>query len=128
MKAFNRWNPYEKKDPNVKGTYSGPVAGPGAAYDFDGNKDVGKGRIAITGATPNSRVAMNLKMISPFEVDNNVTFGIAPEGNGTRVSWNMDGPVPYLAKIAHLIFDMDKMIGADFEAGLAGLKAIAEKP
>jgi hypothetical protein len=126
MKSFNQWNPYVKKDPNMKGVYSGPAAGPGATYKFEGNKEAGKGSIAVTASTPSSQVVMSLKMTDPVEISNLITFWLQPEGGATRVTWAMDGPVPYLFKIVHLMIDMDKMVGTDFEAGLASLKALAE--
>jgi uncharacterized protein YndB with AHSA1/START domain len=127
LRDFNTWNPYEKKDPNIKGNYSGPSRGKGAAYAFEGNKEVGKGSIEITEATPPHKVAMNLNMIHPFEAHNIVEFTLQPDGTATNVTWSMHGPLPYIAKIVHLVFDMDRMVGKDFEAGLANLKAVAEK-
>ncbi len=126
MKAFNTWNPYNLKDPNIKGEYQGPQAGPGAAYHFTGNKDVGKGSVTITDSAP-SKVTMKLDMIEPFEGHNVVEFVLAPKGDSTEVTWAMHGPSPYVGKVMGLIFNMDKMIGRDFEAGLANLKAKAEK-
>jgi len=127
LRAFNTWNPFEKKDPNLKGRYSGPASGKGARYAFDGNKDVGKGSIEILESSPPSRVAMRLSMVEPFEVQNLVEFTLVPNGGATNVTWAMQGPAPYLAKIIHVFIDMDKMVGKDFEAGLASLKAAAEK-
>jgi hypothetical protein len=126
MRVFNTWNPYNLKDPNIKGEYQGPQAGPGAVYHFAGNKDVGKGRIAIVDSAP-SKVTMKLDMLEPFEGHNVVEFIIAPKGDATEVTWAMHGPSPYIAKVMGLIFSMDKMIGRDFEAGLANLKARAER-
>jgi carbon monoxide dehydrogenase subunit G len=126
MKVFNTWNPYNLKDPNIRGEYQGPQAGPGAVYRFEGNKDVGKGSIAIVDSAP-SRVTMKLDMLEPFEGHNIVEFIIAPKGDATEVTWAMHGPSPYIAKVMGLVFSMDKMIGRDFEAGLANLKARAEK-
>lgn len=126
MKAFNTWNPYNLKDPNIKGEYQGPQAGPGAAYHFTGSKDVGKGSVSIVESTP-SKVTMKLDMIEPFEGHNVVEFILAPKGDSTEVTWAMHGPSPYIGKVMGLVFNMDNMIGRDFEAGLANLKARAEK-
>lgn len=127
LHRFNSWNPYEKKDPNIQGAYSGPTAGKGAAYAFSGNKDVGKGSVEITESVSPNSVSMRLTMLEPFEANNNVVFTLRPRGEATDVTWTIEGPVPYFMKIAHLFFDMDKMVGKDFEAGLAGLKAVAER-
>ena len=126
MRVFNTWNPYNLKDPNVRGEYQGPQAGPGAIYHFSGNKDVGKGSIAIVDTAP-SKVTMKLDMIEPFEGHNVVEFVLAPKGDTTEVTWAMHGPSPYIAKLVGLFMNMDRMIGRDFEAGLANLKTRAER-
>ena len=126
LRTYNTWNPYVKKDPAIKLTYSGPAAGAGAKFLFDGNKDAGKGSIEVVAATPPSQVDMRLVMAEPFPIDNLVRYTLAAKDGGSEVTWAMEGPVPYIAKIAHLFFNMDKMLGTDFEAGLASLKALAE--
>lgn len=128
MRQFNTWNPYARKDPAMKSAYSGAAAGPGAMLDFQGNKEVGKGRISVTGATEPSLVTMQLDMWEPFEGHSTVNFTLAPDGAGTRVTWAMHGPSAYITKLMGIFFNMDQMIGKDFEAGLANLKQLAEKP
>jgi hypothetical protein len=127
LHRFNSWNPFEKKDPNLKGSYSGPESGKGARYAFEGNGNVGKGTLEILDSVPASNVTMALRMLEPFEVRNTVDFVLQPKGGTTEVTWAMHGPVPYLAKIIHLFIDMDRMVGTEFEAGLASLKTLAEK-
>lgn len=129
LRQFNTWNPYERKDPGAKGEYSAAVAGPGARYAWQGDK-VGTGSMEITEATMPSHVGMKLDFVAPFEAHNRVDFTLQPEGGNaraTRVTWAMHGPVPYLAKIMHLFFNMDRMVGKDFEDGLAFLAAEAAK-
>lgn len=127
LRAFNVWNPFEKKDPNLKGRYSGPSSGRGAAYAFEGNKDVGKGSVEILESAPPSKITMRLAMVEPFEVQNTVEFTLVPSGGATHVTWAMQGPAPFISRVIQVFIDMDRMIGKDFEAGLAGLKAIAER-
>ena len=127
LRHFNTWNPYEKKDPNLKGSYSGAASGKGAMYAFAGNKDVGKGSVEITDSAPPHKVSMQLTMVEPIEARNNIEFILEPNGEGTRVTWAMHGHSSYFAKIIHLVFNMDRMVGGDFEAGLASLKAVAEQ-
>ena len=126
-RRWQDWSPYEKKDPAMKRTFSGPATGPGAIYEWDGNKNVGKGRIEITEDSPNARLAFNLDMLKPFEAHNKGELSLQPQGSATVVTWAMHGRTPYLAKILHVFFNMDRMAGGDFEKGLADLKAIAEK-
>ena len=127
---FNRWgawSPWEKKDPGMKRRFGTVTAGKGAMYAWDGNKDVGQGSMEITESAEPSRIAIRLSFVKPFEAHNNVEFSLEPKGAATQVTWTMNGPVPYISKIIHLFVDIDRMVGGDFEAGLASLKAIAEK-
>lgn len=126
LHQFNTWNPYNLKDPKIQGSYRGPASGPGAGYDFQGNKDVGKGSIQITDSAP-TQILMKLDMIEPFEGHNNVAFTLAPQGQATEVSWAMSGPSPFMFKLVGIFMNMDQMIGRDFEAGLKNLKAKAEQ-
>ena len=127
LDKFAAWSPYEKKDPAMKKTRSGPPAGKGAAMAWDGDKNVGTGRLEIVDSSPPSRVTMNLDMLRPFEAHNVVEFTLQPNGGATNVTWAMQGHTPYIAKVVHIFLDMDRMVGTDFEIGLANLKAIAEK-
>jgi Polyketide cyclase / dehydrase and lipid transport len=126
LRTFNTWNPFDKKDPNVKGTYSGPESGKGAAYAFESSQ-AGTGRIEIADAAPPSRVTMKLTMIKPLAADNRVQFILQPQGDMTRVTWAMDGDVPFVGKLIHLFVDMDRMVGQEFANGLAELKVKAER-
>jgi uncharacterized protein YndB with AHSA1/START domain len=125
LHQFNTWNPFEKKDPG-KGTYSGPPAGKGASYAWKSDQ-LGIGSMTIADTTEPSRVAIKLDFVKPFEAHNNVEFTLVPKGDATEVTWAMNGQTPFLGKIIHVIMDMDKMVGRDFEDGLANMKALAEK-
>ena len=127
LRRFATWSPYETKDPAMKRFYGATTSGKGASYEWNGNKNVGKSRIAIADTAPPSKVTINLDMIDPFEAHNIVEFKLEPKGESTNVTWAMQGKVPYMAKVVHVIFNMDKMVGGDFETGLGNLKAIAEK-
>ncbi len=126
LHQFNTWNPYQQKDPNIKGSYRGPASGLGAAYDFEGNQDVGKGSIEIT-ATQADQVDMRLDMTEPMEVHNAIEFKLLPQSDGTLVTWTTRGPATFLYKLVGLVMNMDQMIGRDFETGLNNLKAQAER-
>jgi hypothetical protein len=127
LRGWGAWSPYEKKDPAMKRTYSGAASGPGAVYAWDGNKEIGKGSIEIAETLPPSRITMKLDFIKPFETHNIVAFTLEPKGEFTNVTWAMNGPSPYLTKVMSVFINMDRMIGTDFETGLANLKAVAEK-
>ena len=126
LKVMNTWNPYALRDKGGTITYRGPASGKGARFDFAGGKS-GTGSIEILDATPPSRVTMRLEMVKPFKADNTIVFTLAPQGPATDVSWAMSGQQPLLAKAMTLFIDCDKMVGRDFETGLAALKAIADK-
>lgn len=128
LRNFPSWSPYETKDPAMRRTYSGPETGKGAVYEWDGDKNVGKGSLEIADLSPPSKVTLNLNFVRPFEAHNIVEFTLVPHGAETDVTWSMQGPTPFLAKILHVFVDMDHMVGQDFETGLAKLKALAEKP
>lgn len=121
------WSPYEKKDPAMKRTYSGAASGNGSVYEFDGNKEVGTGRLEIIDSAPPSKVVISLDMRKPFEGHNTIEYTLEPKGDSTNFTWAIHGPVPYLGKVMCIFVSMDKMIGKDFEAGIANLKAIVEK-
>jgi len=129
INEFDRWSwsPYEHKDPEMKRVRSGPPSGKGAVYAWEGDRNVGAGRMEITDSSPPSKVMIKLDFVKPFETHNIVEFTLEPKGDTTNVTWDMHGPVPYVAKIMHVFFDMDSMVGKDFEAGLAEMKAIAER-
>ena len=124
---WSAWSPYEKKDPAMKRSFSGPTAGKGAVYAWEGNGEVGKGRMEIADAEAPSRVTLKLDFVKPFEAHNRVDFTLEPKGGATEVTWAMNGPLPFVSKVITLFVDMDRMVGGDFEAGLANLKALAEK-
>ena len=126
LKAWTAWSPYEKKDPAMKRSFSGPASGKGAVYEWSGNKEVGRGRMEITEATP-TKVVFKLDFFEPFEGHNTAEFTLAGKGGATEVTWAFHGPAPLLTKVMGTLFDMDKMVGDDFAAGLASLKTIVEK-
>ena len=111
----------------MKKTYDGPASGEGATDAWEGNHEVGAGRMEITETSPPSKIVVRLDFVKPFEAHNIVEFTLEPKGDATDVTWVMHGPMPYISKLMTLFFSMDKMIGKDFEAGLASLKALAEK-
>ena len=132
LKSMNEWNPFAKQDPTIRLTYSGPPAGKGAANDWDSDGKAGKGRLEITDSTRPSQVTMRLDMEKPMEGHNTVAFALEPQAQGadvgTQVTWSMTGPMPYIAKVICTFVSMDRMIGGEFEKGLAALKTMAEKP
>lgn len=125
FRAWRDWSPWEGKDPAMKRSLSGAEAGVGAVYAWEGNGQVGTGRMEIVEDTP-GRVAIKLDFLKPFEAHNLAEFTLAPEATGTRVTWAMSGPQPFVARLMGLVFSMERMVGPDFETGLARLKGRAE--
>jgi uncharacterized protein YndB with AHSA1/START domain len=126
FKQWAAWSPWEEKDPAMKRTYSGSVNGKGAMYAWEGNKNVGTGSMQVLDVQP-QKVTVKLDFLSPFEAHNTAEFVLEPQGEGTKVTWAMFGPSNYISKVMTTVFSMDKMVGPDFEAGLAKLKVAAEK-
>ena len=122
------WNPWGKIDPAMKQTYEGAPAGVGAIYTWAGNKEVGEGRMTITESRPNDLIQVQLEFFKPFAATSIAEFTFKPEGRQTAVTWSMFGKNNFMAKSIHLFMDMDKMIGGQFEKGLASMKAIVESP
>jgi uncharacterized protein YndB with AHSA1/START domain len=127
LRGWGVWSPYENKDPGVQRAYSGAPSGKGAIYEWTGNSKVGQGRMEIIDTAPPNKVVIKLDFLNPFEGHNTAEFTPAPQGDTTTVTWAMYGPARYITKVMGTLFDLDKMIGNDFEAGLANLKAAAEK-
>ena len=126
FRRWGAWSPYEKIDPAMKKAYSGAPTGKGAVYEWEGNSNVGQGRMEITETTQPSRVTIKLDFMKPLEGHNVAEFVLVPRGDSTEVTWTMDGPSPYLGKLIGVFMNMDKMIGSQFETGLGNLKTIAE--
>ena len=126
LKAFNTWNPFAAADPTSKVTYEGAASGIGSAYRWQGGKS-GEGRMELTGLEDGAKAAYKLDFTKPMEAQNTVEFSLAPQGEATQVTWAMRGPMPFVSKVMTLFFDMDTMVGAEFEKGLASLKALAER-
>jgi uncharacterized protein YndB with AHSA1/START domain len=131
LHSHSSWSPFEK-DPAMKKTHSGAPQGKGAVYEWEGNRQVGKGRIEIADTTPPTKLTMKLDMFTPFEAHNIVEFTLVPKSDSTNVSstnvtWAMQGRQPYMAKVMSTVINCDKMVGSQFEEGLAKLKALAEK-
>ena len=128
MHNWASWSPYEKLDPAMKKTFTGPDSGVGAVYAWEGNSKAGAGSMEITDAPAPSKVTMKLDFVKPFVGHNIAEFTLTPDGSeGTTVTWSMSGPSPYMMKVIGIFCNMDKLIGKDFETGLANLRALSEK-
>jgi uncharacterized protein YndB with AHSA1/START domain len=128
---WGTWSPYETKDPAMKRSYSGPAAGKGAVYGWEGNKNVGSGRMEILDASAPSKIVIKLDFFTPFEGHNTAEFTMLPQGDATTIStnvtWLMHGPARFITKVMQVFINLDHMIGKDFEVGLANLKRLTEQ-
>jgi hypothetical protein len=127
FKSWAAWSPWEKLDPDMKRSFGGATSGAGAKYAWVGNKKVGEGSMEITRSVPSSNMQLDLHFLKPFKADNVTEFTLVPNGKETNVKWEMRGRTPFMFKVMHMFFNMDKMVGKDFEKGLSSLKAIVEK-
>jgi Polyketide cyclase / dehydrase and lipid transport len=122
--AWPSWSPYEKYDPAMKKTFSGAPSGQGAVYEWSGNNKAGQGRMEITSTAP-SKITIKLDFLKPFEGHNTAEFTLRPNGVSTDVTWAVYGPQPYFFKLMTIFFSMDRVLGKEFESGLANLQSIA---
>lgn len=123
---WTAWSPWEKMDPDLQRTYSGPTSGVGTAYAWEGNNKVGQGRMEIVESQSASKVSLRLEFLKPFKAVNSTDFILEPVANGTKLTWDMHGPNQCMGRMMSVFIDMDKMVGKDFETGLANLKQAAE--
>jgi uncharacterized protein YndB with AHSA1/START domain len=129
---WRAWSPWENRDPALKRTYEGAAHGKGAVYAWEGNRNVGAGRMEILSATQPSAIVIKLDFIKPFEAHNTAEFTMLPRDGATdavastNLIWAMRGPAPLMHRVMQVFMNLDKMIGKDFEAGLANLKKAAE--
>ena len=124
--AWQAWSPWAKKDPKARSAFGPKTAGVGATFEWRGNREVGRGRMMIIEAEPSRRMVLRLEFVEPFQATNTTEFTLQPAGSGTEVIWAIFGPQPLPARIMGVFMNMDAMVGKDFEAGLASLRAIAE--
>ena len=127
FRNWRSWSPWEELDPAMERSFAGAPIGVGAVYSRKGNADVGAGRMEIVEVAMPTKAVIKLAFLSPIESNNMTTFSLVPEGANTRVLWETSGPMHYITKVMNVFVSMDKMIGPDFERGLARLKAAAEK-
>lgn len=125
---WNDWSPWAKLDPEMTTSLEGPKSGVGAVYKWSGNNEVGEGSTTLVESVPDQKVAMKLAFVRPFPGESDVQFSFAPEGDGTKVTWAMQAPQPYLGKLVGLFMDCEEMCGDSFLEGLANLKKVVEKP
>jgi Polyketide cyclase / dehydrase and lipid transport len=126
FRQWPRWSPYENRDPDMKRTLGAATKGKGAVYGWEGNNNVGAGRMEILDDSL-SKIVIKLDFLRPFEAHNIAEFSIVPAGDAVDVTWAMSGPSPFVSKLMGIVFSMDRMVGGDFETGLSNLKSEAEK-
>ena len=127
LRKWEAWSPWAKKDPQAKSSYAGPAAGKDASMSWAGNREVGEGRMSIVESRPNELVRFKLEFFKPFAATNSAEFAFKDEGGRTVLTWTMTGQNNFIGKAVCLVFDMDRMVGGDFENGLANIKGIVEK-
>jgi hypothetical protein len=130
FRQWQKWSPWEHIDPTLQRTFSGAETGVGAIYEWTGTGKAGAGRMEITEMRTGSEgalISIRLDFLKPFKASNTAEFLMVPTDAGTDLTWAMFGPSPYVSKVMGVFLDMDKLIGKDFEAGLASLKRNAEE-
>ena len=126
LRQWQEFSPWAKMDPAAKNTFAGPAYGVGAGFEWAGNKQVGEGRMTIIESRPHELIRFRLDFVKPFAGTNTAEFTFKPKGDQTTVTWSMTGKNNFLFKAVGLFMDCDKMVGGQFEQGLASLKALVE--
>lgn len=123
---WEHWSPWAKLDPAAKNSFEGPTSGKGAIMRWAGNSEVGEGSMEIMESQPNKLVQIKLDFIKPFENTATSEFKFKPEGDQTAVTWAMYGKNNFIGRAFCLFMNMDKMVGGEFEKGLASMKSVVE--
>jgi hypothetical protein len=123
---WDAWSPWAKLDPAMKKRYEGAPAGLGAVYTWAGNNQVGEGRATITESRPSDLIRVKLEFAKPFAATSTAEFTFKAEGTQTVVTWSLVGRNNFMAKAVSLFMTMDRMVGGDFEKGLAQMKSVVE--
>lgn len=128
LRKWQAWSPWAKMDPNAKATFEGPEAGKGAIFNWAGNNQVGEGRMTIIDSRPNEAVQIKLDFLKPWPASNIADFTLVPDGEQTKVTWAMSGQQGFIEKAVCVFMNMDRMVGGEFEKGLANLNAVVAAP
>lgn len=120
---WEKWSPWAKLDPNAKYDYGGSPLGVNSTMSWNGGKSVGVGKMTIVESRQNERVRIKLEFSKPMKAVNDVQFDLKPVGEKTEVTWSMSGKHEFMGKVFDLIQNLDKMVGAQYEKGLANLAA-----
>lgn len=126
--AWQAWSPWARKDPDAKATFGAITAGEGASFGWDGNNKIGKGMMTVVESRPGEKVGLRLEFEKPFKATHAATLTLTPVAGGTEVAWSMSGHANLMSKVMDVVMNMDRMVGGDFEQGLANLKVLVEKP
>ena len=126
LHKWEAWSPWARLDPAAKNSFDGPSAGTGASMSWSGNNKVGQGKMTITESRPNGLIRFRLEFLKPFQATNTAEFTFSPEGNQTAVTWTMSGKNNFMFKAMGLFMNCDKMVGGQFEQGLANLSSVTQ--
>jgi Polyketide cyclase / dehydrase and lipid transport len=127
LRKWDDWSPWAKADPNAKITFTGPQAGVGASFRWEGNDKVGAGTMTITESKPDTRITTRTDFVKPFEGTSHADFVFSQSGDRTTVIWTMSGTNNFIGKAMCMVMSMETTLGPDFERGLAQLKRVAER-
>jgi len=125
--AWKEWSPWARLDPNATRSFDGPESGVGASFAWSGNRKVGAGKMTILECVKDELLRIRLELQRPMRATNATSFELKPEGGATRLTWTMKGKNDFPAKLFSLFVNCDKLVGGDFERGLANLKALVEE-
>lgn len=127
LEGWDEWSPWAEMDPDMTKTFKGESGAVGSNYHWSGNRKVGEGQMTVTDVTDEKNITIDLRFLKPFKSESVTQVNLSPSGDGTEVTWRMTGEKTFMTKVMSLVGkNMDKMVGPDFEKGLAKLKRISE--
>lgn len=126
FRQWKRWSPWEELDPAMERTFSGAEQGKGSVYAWSGNRKAGEGRMEIITAEPPHHLRLHIVFLKPFKAENTIDFTLTPQNGETQVRWSMEGQNTLGSKVMQSVVNMDRLVGRDFERGLANLRTEAE--
>lgn len=127
LRRHVEWSPWEQRDPDIRRGYSGSASGVGAVYAWNGNDEVGQGRMEVIEAQPPTRLRILLDVLRPVQSRNTSLFDLVPEADGTRLTWTMEGPNPFLSRLMQVFVSLDRLVGSEVDLSLSRLKQAAER-
>jgi uncharacterized protein YndB with AHSA1/START domain len=127
FKNWDSWSPWKEKDQTSSYAIDGTDGTVGAKYSWTGDPEkTGKGSMTVTEYAANKKFAYDLSFTEPWEMSSKGYFTVEDEGGKTKLTWADEGDIPFMQRPMMLFFDLDAMMGPDFERGLFKIDSLSQ--